>query len=107
MEIEVFDFDLNGVDEGDYSLVSSADLVGSIAAPFGVAYAHGGNIKYEERHEANGALTGTTVTQDFGILGAGSGTQITGLDTFPPIPAKFLRIPVGPTSAPIASSLLV
>ena len=79
-----FDFDLNGIDEGDYSMISSSMLGGTNTGSFNVAFAHGGNVTYTERHAANGVATGTTVQQDFGILGAGGvGIQITGANQSP------------------------
>ena len=79
-----FDYDLIGIDEGDYSMISSAMLGGTNTGAFNVAFAHGGNVTYQERYAANNALQGNIITQDFGILGAGGvGIQIAGASQSP------------------------
>ena len=79
-----FDYDLNGIDEGDYSMISSSMLGGLNTGTFNVAFAHGGNVTYQERYAANNALQGNIITQNFGILGAGGvGVQIGGASQSP------------------------
>ena len=80
-----FDFDLNGIDEGDYSMISSSMLGGTnTGGTFNVAFSHGGNVLYTERHAGNGVATGNTVTQGFGTEGAGgTGIQIFGASQSP------------------------
>lgn len=80
----IFDYDLIGIDEGDYSMISSSLLAGTNTGAFDVAFAHAGNVTYQERYAANNALQGNVFTQEFGTFGSGGvGIQINGANEAP------------------------